>query len=266
MTRRSDDVLAMAAPLVVSFWMRALFTFVDAIYAASVGDAAVAAIGLSFPFEFLMIAIWVVLGCLIDSISIILLTVPIFAPIAAQLGFDPLAFAIIGILAIETGLLTPPFGLCVFTVKAAVPDRSVELAEIFRGSIPYWTVLLIVVALFGFTLSYDEFARTPFADIKALAPRMPREKLLAWVQDKTISAMRRRQYLALLAACGQKDEAPVIERLLVAERGGPEGALDATAGCYLTLAGEAGLPLISSASSTSLSKRSTSPNWMYSRP
>lgn len=59
MKRRSDDVLAMAAPLVVSFWMRALFTFVDAIYAASVGDAAVAAIGLSFPFEFLMIAIWV---------------------------------------------------------------------------------------------------------------------------------------------------------------------------------------------------------------
>ncbi|WP_210252110.1 TRAP transporter large permease [Rhodoplanes serenus] len=92
-----------------------------------------------------MVAIWFVLGCLIDSISIILLTVPIFAPIAAHLGFDPLAFAIIGILAIETGLLTPPFGILVFTVKAAVPDRSVELAEIFRGAIPYWIVLLAVV-------------------------------------------------------------------------------------------------------------------------
>lgn len=92
-----------------------------------------------------MVAIWFVLGCLIDSISIILLTVPIFAPIAMHLGFDPLAFAIIGILAIETGLLTPPFGILVFTVKAAVPDRSVELAEIFRGSIPYWIVLLAVV-------------------------------------------------------------------------------------------------------------------------
>ncbi len=71
-----------------------------------------------------MVAIWFVLGCLIDSISIILLTVPIFAPIAVALGFDPLAFAIIGILAIETGLLTPPFGILVFTVKAAVPDRT----------------------------------------------------------------------------------------------------------------------------------------------
>ena len=95
-----------------------------------------------------MVGIWFVLGCLIDSISIILLTVPIFAPIAKQLGFEPLAFAIMGILAIETGLLTPPFGILVFTVKAAVPDRSITLAEIFRGSIPYWVVLLgVVVAL-----------------------------------------------------------------------------------------------------------------------
>jgi C4-dicarboxylate transporter, DctM subunit len=93
----------------------------------------------------IMVGIWVVLGCLIDSISIILLTVPIFAPIAVHLGYDPLAFAIMGILAIETGLLTPPFGILVFTVKAAVPDRSVELAEIFRGSLPYCLVLLVVV-------------------------------------------------------------------------------------------------------------------------
>jgi tripartite ATP-independent transporter DctM subunit len=93
-----------------------------------------------------MVAIWFVLGCLIDSISIILLTVPIFAPIAGQLGFDPVAFAIIGILAIECGLLTPPFGLLVFTVKAAISDRTVPLSEIFAGAIPYWIVLLLVVA------------------------------------------------------------------------------------------------------------------------
>jgi tripartite ATP-independent transporter DctM subunit len=95
----------------------------------------------------IMVAIWLVLGCLIDSISIILLTVPIFAPIATQLGYDPLAFAIIGILAVECGLLTPPFGLLVFTVKAAIPDENVSLGEIFRGSIPYWIVLLLVIAL-----------------------------------------------------------------------------------------------------------------------
>jgi putative MATE family efflux protein len=55
----TPSILRMAAPLVVSFWMRAAFTFVDTAYAATIGDAAVAAIGLTVPFEFLMIAVWV---------------------------------------------------------------------------------------------------------------------------------------------------------------------------------------------------------------
>jgi TRAP-type C4-dicarboxylate transport system permease large subunit len=98
----------------------------------------------------IMVAIWFVLGCLIDSISIILLTVPVFGPVAMALGFDPLAFAILGILAIECGLLTPPFGLLVFTVKAALPHEA-TVGEIFRGSIPYWFALLgavVVIAAF----------------------------------------------------------------------------------------------------------------------
>jgi tripartite ATP-independent transporter DctM subunit len=98
----------------------------------------------------IMVAVWFALGCLIDSISIILLTVPVFAPIAMALGFDPLAFAILGILAIECGLLTPPFGLLAFTVKAALPQEA-TVGEIFRGSIAYWFALLaaiIVIALF----------------------------------------------------------------------------------------------------------------------
>ena len=102
--------------------------------------------GLS-PYEILavMVLIWFLLGCLIDSISILLITVPVFAPIAAALGFDPIAFAMIGILAVETGLLTPPFGLLVFTVKAALPDEGIGVFEIFRGSIPYWIALLAVI-------------------------------------------------------------------------------------------------------------------------
>ncbi len=97
----------------------------------------------------LMVLIWFVLGCIIDSISIILLTVPIFAPIAATLGFDPLAFAIMGIIAIETGLLTPPFGLLVFTVKASLPAESISVGKIFAGAIPYWIALVAVVACIG---------------------------------------------------------------------------------------------------------------------
>ena len=93
----------------------------------------------------LMVLVWFVLGCIIDSISIMLLTVPIFAPIAAALGFDPLAFAIIAIVAIETGLLTPPFGLLVFTVKAATHEENVSVGRIFAGSTPYWVALMAVI-------------------------------------------------------------------------------------------------------------------------
>ncbi|MEP9377522.1 TRAP transporter large permease [Aquabacter sp. CN5-332] len=95
----------------------------------------------------IMILIWFLLGCVIDSISIILLTVPVFAPIAMTLGYDPLAFAMIGIIAIETGLLTPPFGILVFTVKAALPQENVGVGEIFKGSVPFWICLLAVIAM-----------------------------------------------------------------------------------------------------------------------
>ena len=94
----------------------------------------------------LMILVWFILGCIIDSISIILLTVPVFGPLAVALGFDPIAFAIIGIIAIETGLLTPPFGILVFTVKAAVTDeKDLSPGEIFKGAIPYRIMLLIAI-------------------------------------------------------------------------------------------------------------------------
>lgn len=94
----------------------------------------------------LMVLVWFVLGMLIDSISIILLTVPVFAPVAMALGFDPIAFAILGILAIETGLLTPPFGILVFTVKASIPDEpDLKNGEIFRGCIPYWMALMAAI-------------------------------------------------------------------------------------------------------------------------
>jgi C4-dicarboxylate transporter DctM subunit len=94
----------------------------------------------------LMTAIWLVLGMLIDSVSIILLTVPIFAPLAVAMGYDPIAFAIFGILVIEAGLLSPPFGLLVYTVRGSVPDPTATLKMIFVGAFPYF--LLILVAAF----------------------------------------------------------------------------------------------------------------------
>ena len=98
----------------------------------------------------IMVLTWFILGMFVDSVSIILLTVPLFTPIAGSLGYDPIAFAIIGIVAIEAGLLTPPLGLCVYTVKGSVSDPEATLGKIFLGSIPYWIILIILVFLIAF--------------------------------------------------------------------------------------------------------------------
>lgn len=94
-----------------------------------------------------ILLIWFVLGMIVDSISIMLLTVPIVEPVAMAFGFDQLSFAIVGIIAIEAGLLTPPFGLLVYTVKAAINDPHIGVQRIFLASIPYWIIMLITVAL-----------------------------------------------------------------------------------------------------------------------
>ena len=96
-----------------------------------------------------MVLIWFALGMIIDSISIMLLTAAIFAPIAVNLGYDPIAFAIIAIIAIEAGLLTPPFGLLVYTVKAAISTEGedVPILEIFKSSTPYWIIMLVGMVL-----------------------------------------------------------------------------------------------------------------------
>lgn len=91
----------------------------------------------------MIVLVWFLLGMVIDSISIMLLTVPIFEPLATALGFDRISFAVIGILAIEAGLLTPPFGLLVYTVKAAIQDTSVSVSQIFKSSVPYWIIMLV---------------------------------------------------------------------------------------------------------------------------
>lgn len=95
-----------------------------------------------------MVLVWFALGMIIDSISIMLLTAAIFAPIAVKIGYDPIAFAIIGIIAIEAGLYTPPFGLLVYTVKSSIQDiePDMNVMTIFKSSTPYWIIMLIAMA------------------------------------------------------------------------------------------------------------------------
>ena len=93
---------------------------------------------------FLFIVMLVLLGTILDSTSILLITVPLMAPIVAQMGYNLIWFGIVMIISVEMGLLTPPFGMVVFAVKASLGD-SITVEEIFRGSFPF--LVMMVVAL-----------------------------------------------------------------------------------------------------------------------
>lgn len=92
------------------------------------------------------ILVLIILGCIIDSVSIMLLTMPIMVPIALTLGYDKVWFGMIAILTIELGLLTPPFGMVVFAMKASLPP-DVRIEEIFLGAAPFFFMLLLALAL-----------------------------------------------------------------------------------------------------------------------
>jgi len=101
------------------------------------------------PWGFLMlyVAILLALGMILDSSSILLIMTPMAVPIAADLGFNLIQFGIITVIAVEVGLLTPPFGISVFTVKSTLNDPKVSVESIFAGALPYVAVMLLVLVL-----------------------------------------------------------------------------------------------------------------------
>jgi tripartite ATP-independent transporter DctM subunit len=88
------------------------------------------------------LTVFIILGCIIDSASILLLVIPIMHPVAVRLGYDPIHFAIVSIVTIEVGLLTPPFGMVVFAMKSALGDKA-TIEEIFAGSTPFMLMLVL---------------------------------------------------------------------------------------------------------------------------
>ena len=98
-------------------------------------------------FLIIYVVLVLLLGMILDSSSILLIVVPIAAPIAQGLGFDLIQFGIITVIAVEVGLLTPPFGISVFTVHSTLADSRTSLESIFAGALPYVGVMLIVLAL-----------------------------------------------------------------------------------------------------------------------
>ena len=99
------------------------------------------------PFGTLVVilAIYLVLGCFLEGLAMLVLTLPIFMPVVLQLGIDPIWFGVLVVLTLEMGLISPPVGINVFIVKSVA--RNVELLDIFRGVLPFWLAMLLTLAL-----------------------------------------------------------------------------------------------------------------------
>ena len=95
-----------------------------------------------------IILIYILLGCVFESLSMLLLTVPIFFPLVTSLGFNPVWFGIVVVVVTEISLITPPVGLNVFVLKGVVVD--VSTGTIFKGVTPFWVVDIFRLALIVF--------------------------------------------------------------------------------------------------------------------
>lgn len=93
----------------------------------------------------MIILAYIILGTVFESLSMLLLTVPIFFPLVVSLGFDPVWFGIVVVVVTEISLITPPVGLNVFVLKGVVGD--VSTATIFKGVTPFWIVDLFRLAV-----------------------------------------------------------------------------------------------------------------------
>jgi len=97
----------------------------------------------------IIMGMYLVLGCLMDAMAMIILTVPIIYPLILQLGFDPIWFGVIIVMTVELGLIHPPVGMNVFVIKSVVQD--VSFTAIFRGVLPFiGTDLIRLVILIAF--------------------------------------------------------------------------------------------------------------------
>ncbi|HYH31943.1 MAG TPA: TRAP transporter large permease [Pseudonocardia sp.] len=131
----------------------AAFVFTQMLVLARVPDAFTAFIvGLDVPATVIMIGIMLVLvllGCLVDAASLLLVVTPILVPAISELGYDPLWFGVLLVVNLEIAVITPPVGLNLYTMKSVVPE--LDIADIFRGIAPYVAIeglLLIIMIVF----------------------------------------------------------------------------------------------------------------------
>jgi C4-dicarboxylate transporter DctM subunit len=99
----------------------------------------------------LIMLMYLVLGCLMDALAMVILTVPIIFPVIKELGFDPIWFGVIIVMTVELGLIHPPVGMIVFVIKSVIQD--VTFATIFRGVLPFiLTDIIRLIILIAFPI------------------------------------------------------------------------------------------------------------------
>jgi len=92
-----------------------------------------------------IIVVYMILGCLMDTMAMVILTVPIFYPLIIKMGFDPIWFGVIMVLISEMGVITPPVGMNVYVVHGIAKD--VPMFTIFRGAMPFFIMMMVCIAL-----------------------------------------------------------------------------------------------------------------------
>ncbi len=92
-----------------------------------------------------ILLIYLVMGCVLDALAMIILTIPIFFPIVLGLGFDPIWFGIVVVMVVELGLITPPVGMNVFVIKGMT--REVSLGQIYVGVLPFCLAQMVLIGL-----------------------------------------------------------------------------------------------------------------------
>jgi C4-dicarboxylate transporter DctM subunit len=108
------------------------------------------ALNLSAPVVMIMIvSAYIVMGCFLEGIGMVLITVPVFLPLVVKFGYDPIWFSILVVIVVEVGLIHPPVGMNLFVIQAQAPD--VRITSIYRGIVPFLIApLVLIVILFLF--------------------------------------------------------------------------------------------------------------------
>ncbi len=108
---------------------------------------------------FVVIVFYIILGCVMETLSMMVATVPIITPVMVSIGFDPVWFGILVILLIETAMITPPVGINLFVVQG-VRNKG-EIKDVLLGAVPFVVVLFLMIGIL-----------VAFPDLALLMPRL----------------------------------------------------------------------------------------------